>query len=60
MRVVRCCIVCQGVIVAIVVEVNSRVVIGSSVGCQIVIAGIIEENPFVVIRGSVTSHCVAV
>ena len=60
MRVVRGGVVCQGVVVAIVVKVNSRVVIGSSVGCQIVVAGIIEENPFVVIRGNVTSHCVAV
>jgi hypothetical protein len=49
MRVFRSGIFTQRVVVAIVVEVNSRVVTGSRVGCQIVVAGIIEEYPFVVI-----------
>ena len=60
MRVSRGCIVCQSVVVAIVVKVNSGVVTGRSVGCQIVVDGIIEEYPFVVFRGNIAGHRVVV
>ena len=60
MRIFRGGVVLQSVGIAIVVKVDSGVVIRSNITCHDVATGIMEEDSFVVLRGSITRHSVVV